>query len=71
MWNNLLSVKKEKNPIIAEFKDAVLKDKPSKNPLIQKRVAYIKKIDVHNLPIYFEDEYKYLEDLFKKNYKNN
>ena len=71
MWNHLLSVEKEENPMIAAFKDAVLKDKPSKNPLIQKRVAYIKKIDVHNLPTHFEDEYKCLENLFKKNYKNN
>ena len=71
MWNHLLSVEKEENPMIAEFKDAVLKDKPSKNLLIQKRVAYIKKIDVHNLPTHFEDEYKCLENLFKKNYKNN
>ena len=71
MWNHLLSVEKEENPMIAEFKDAVLKDKPSKNPLIQKRVAYIKTIDVHNPPTHFEDEYKCLEDLFKKNYKNN
>ena len=71
MCNHLLSVEKEENPMIAEFKDAVLKDKPSKNPLIQKRVAYIKTIDVHNPPTHFEDEYKCLEDLFKKNYKNN